>query len=134
MIRHWLCIHFGRLLIGIWTGFSTCSRTHYSTHVSVCKGITSGSTTAATTTPAGTTVALTTVAVESFFFGNQGQHDCPRGAFIRDQTICKKACTQLVLPLKEILGGFVCYKDYRGYCFQNGQNGGGASMVCKQTP
>ena len=66
-----------------------------------------------------------------FFFGNQGQHDCPRGAFIRDQAMCKKACTQLGLPLREILGGFVCYKDYRGFCYQNGQNGGGASMVCK---
>ena len=71
---------------------------------------------------------------DSFFFGNQGQHDCPGGVFIRDETMCKKACTELDLPLKEITGGFVCYKDYRGYCFQTGQNGGGASMVCKQTP
>ena len=77
---------------------------------------------------------FTILALESFFVGNQGQHDCPGGAFIRDQTMCKKACNQLVLPLREIIGGFVCYKDYRGYCFQNGQNGGGASMVCMQIP
>ena len=72
--------------------------------------------------------------VDSFFFGNQGQHDCPGGDFIRDEIMCRKACTLLVLPIKEISEGFVCYKDYRGHCFQNGQNGGGASMVCKQTP
>ena len=75
------------------------------------------------------------IADGSFFLGNQGQYNCPSGAFIADQDMCKKACTYLGLPIQnqEILGGFVCYKDYRGYCYQNGQNGGGASMVCKQT-
>ena len=67
----------------------------------------------------------------SFFFGNRGQADCPNGDFINDQAMCKNACTQLNVPHKEILGGFVCYKDGGGNCHQNGKNGGGASMVCK---
>ena len=72
--------------------------------------------------------------LESFFLGNKGQHDCPGGASIIDKSMCLKACTTLGLSLKEILGDFACYKDHRGHCFQNDQNGGEASMVCENTP
>lgn len=71
---------------------------------------------------------------EPVFFIAQGRKDCPAmgGAFIKDQEMCKAACTEFAYPQKEILGGFKCYKDHRGYCLQNGKNGGGASMLCEQ--
>jgi hypothetical protein len=66
------------------------------------------------------------------FLGNKGEQDCPGGVSIKDEILCRDACTSLGLPIKEIINGYVCYKDRRGHCYQNGQNGDGASMVCEK--
>ena len=50
---------------------------------------------------------------------------------ITDESTCIKACMRLNVPLKEILGNYKCYKDSQGNCYQNGQNGDGASLICK---
>ena len=51
---------------------------------------------------------------------------------IRDAKTCREACKVLNIPQKRILGGnWVCYKDSKGNCYQNGKYGGGGSLVCK---
>jgi len=55
---------------------------------------------------------------------------CSGGNLIKDKETCIGACGDLKIPKKSILGGYPCYKDSRGYCYQNGHNGAGASMVC----
>ena len=60
----------------------------------------------------------------------RGKTSCSGGNLISDKETCITACDDLKIPKKSILGGYVCYKDSRGYCYQNGHNGAGASMVC----
>ena len=62
----------------------------------------------------------------------KGKISCSNGDFITDAETCKKACDDLKIPKQSILGGYVCYKDGKGYCYQNGYNGAGASMICKK--
>ena len=52
---------------------------------------------------------------------------------IRDKETCETACQKLDLPQKTLLGNFRCYKDEQGDCYQNGQNGGGASIICQKS-
>lgn len=63
----------------------------------------------------------------------QGKTSCSNGDLIYDATTCKNACDELSVPRQQILGGYVCYKDSKGKCYQDGYNGGGASMVCKKS-
>jgi hypothetical protein len=67
------------------------------------------------------------------FLGNKGDKGCPGGVSIKNEILCRDACTKLGLPQKIIITGYVCYKDRRGHCYQNGQNRDGASMVCKKS-
>lgn len=50
-----------------------------------------------------------------------------------DRSSCQEACKILGIPEKDILGDFACYKDFENNCYQNGQNGEGASMICKSS-
>ena len=46
---------------------------------------------------------------------------------------CKAALTELGIPRSGVSSSStnVCYKDYMGNGYNNGQNGGGATYVCK---
>jgi len=73
------------------------------------------------------------VSEQKYFVGTQGKASCSNGDLIYDASTCKNACDELSIPKQEILGSYVCYKDSKGKCYQNGHNGGGASMVCKKS-
>ena len=77
-------------------------------------------------------VSRIAAAKEYYFYGNEGKSDCPGGNKITDLATCKHACDDLKLPMMELENGNLCYKDFTGQCYQNGQNGGGASLVCKR--
>ena len=61
----------------------------------------------------------------------KGKTSCTKGNTIKDRATCKKACDYLKLSKQSIVGGNVCYKDSRGNCYQDGWNGAGASIICK---
>ena len=67
---------------------------------------------------------------QDYYLETRGKTSCSGGNLINDKETCITACDDLEIPKKSILGGYVCYKDSRGYCYQNGHNGAGASMVC----
>jgi len=67
---------------------------------------------------------------KGYYLERRGQTSCSNGNLIKDGTECRKACDHLKIPKQSILGSYVCYKDARGYCYQDGWNGSGASMVC----
>ena len=75
---------------------------------------------------------ILTLATDEFFLGNVGKEDCPGGNIITDTSTCQKACNQLNATIKELKDGNICYTDKKGYCYQNGWNGGGAAFVCKK--
>lgn len=50
-----------------------------------------------------------------------------------EESSCREACRLLGLPAKKLLGGFACYKNYLNNCFQDGENGGAASLICKRS-
>ena len=62
---------------------------------------------------------------------SKGTGLCSDGELIMDESTCRKGCNTLKVPEKEILGGYKCYIDGAGKCYQNGRNGGGAFMICK---
>ena len=67
---------------------------------------------------------------QDYYLETRGKTSCSGGNLIKDKEACILACDDLKIPKKSILGGYVCYKDSRGHCYQNGHNGAGASMVC----
>ena len=68
---------------------------------------------------------------ESFFLGKKGEKDCQGGAPVTDKATCESACIKLDLPVKKLSDGFVCYKNKKGKCFQNGKNDKKSRLVCK---
>ena len=67
---------------------------------------------------------------KGYYLERRGRTSCSNGNLIKDGTECRKACDHLKIPKQSILGRNVCYKDAKGYCYQDGWNGAGASMVC----
>lgn len=67
--------------------------------------------------------------------GPKGSGTCSEGEVIMEKAECKDACRKLGVTLANtevrIVGGYACYSDSHGHCFQNGKNGTGASMICK---
>jgi hypothetical protein len=67
--------------------------------------------------------------------GNVGVKGCPRGsAPITDARTCRSAINVSRIPEGRIdqNSNKICYKDGSGKGYNNGQNGGGASYVCKK--
>lgn len=69
---------------------------------------------------------------EAYFLGGGRIRDCPGGVAIKDEAICRRACTNLGLPVNELHHGYPCIKTKHGRCEQDGVIGPGASMVCKK--
>jgi len=67
-----------------------------------------------------------------FYFESRGSLRCAMGKAIMDEKTCKEACKALNVPQIQILGDHLCYKDSQGKCYQNGENGAGASLICKK--
>jgi len=70
---------------------------------------------------------------DRFVFGVKGTGTCSDGEVIMDKETCETACRKLNIPQKTLLGNFKCYKDGQGFCYQDGQNGGGASIICRKS-
>ena len=68
---------------------------------------------------------------QEYYFERRGKTSCTKGDTINDKATCRKACDYLKLSKRSIVGGNVCYKDSRGNCYQDGWNGSGASIICK---
>ena len=71
----------------------------------------------------------------SYILGDLAARKCPNGySSITDSSGCIKACDHMGISSgSAISGGHPCYKDGGGKCHQNGQNGGGASFLCRKT-
>ena len=74
---------------------------------------------------------MTLASGPGYYLERKGKTSCAKGYTINDLATCKKACDYLKLPKQSIVGGNVCYKDSRGNCYQDGWNGAGASIICK---
>jgi len=70
---------------------------------------------------------------DRFVFGVKGTGTCSDGEVIMDKETCETACKELNLQQKTLLGNHKCYKDGQGNCYQNGENGGGASIICQKS-
>ena len=70
----------------------------------------------------------------SYVMGDRGSGRCPNGySTITDSSGCRKACDNKKISFgSEISGGHPCYMDGGRKCHQNGQNGGGASFLCRK--
>ena len=66
-----------------------------------------------------------------FVIGPKGSRTCSEGTEIMDEMSCRKACRSLMIPEEEILGNHKCYKDEEGFCYQNGHQHSGASLICR---
>jgi len=69
----------------------------------------------------------------NFILGPKGSGVCSEGTPIMDATACREACGTLDIPQREIYGFNKCYKETKHRherCYQNGQPGSGARMIC----
>ena len=69
----------------------------------------------------------------NFILGPKGSEVCSEGTPIMDATACREACGTLDIPQREIYGFNKCYKETKHRherCYQNGQPGSGARMIC----
>ena len=62
----------------------------------------------------------------------KGSTICSTGQLIWDEMTCRNACKFLGLTEKDFkTGNYICYKDKRGKCSQNGRNNEEARPICK---
>ena len=68
-----------------------------------------------------------------YVLGPKGKTTCSEGDRVTNAGTCRDACRELNISFQEndIQSGYLCYKDARGKCYQNGLNGNGASLICK---
>ena len=66
---------------------------------------------------------------KSFFLGSK--EDCEGGVPITDEATCRDACNTLDLPIEQLSGGFKCYKNKSGKCFQNDKSPRRSRLVCE---
>jgi len=67
--------------------------------------------------------------------GNAGVgSSCSRGDKIMDGETCWKACHDLNIPIEFIDNNplYRCYENAKGFCYKDGMDGSGASLVCKK--
>ena len=67
-----------------------------------------------------------------YHLGERGSATCSIGQLIWDEMTCRNACKFLSIPEKNFKTGYyMCYKDKRGDCNQNGRNDDEARPICQ---
>ena len=67
-----------------------------------------------------------------YHLGERGSGTCSIGQLIWDEMTCRNACKFLSIPEKNFKTGYyMCYKDKRGDCHQNGRNNDDARPICQ---
>ena len=73
----------------------------------------------------------TTPILKMYHIETRGRRSCLSGEMIHEKMECTFACLKLGLPLAKMTDGKPCYQAGNGKCRQDGRNGSGASLVCK---
>ena len=76
---------------------------------------------------------LLKIATRKYYLDDRAKKSCEDNNPITDVASCEKACKELNLPRRKntnLREGKICYKDFQGYCKQDGSNRAEASFVC----